>query len=210
MDKNLEKAVEMRINRTVEALRKNKMEAHYIPDTAALLEKLGELMPEGASCSSGGSMTLEETGVMTFLRGEKYNFLDRYAPGVDVVKVFHEALMTDFYFMSSNAITEKGELFNIDGNGNRLAALIYGPKRVIVIAGANKIVKNLDEAHTRVKDIACPANGIRLNKQFPCSLTGVCNDCKTPGRFCCHTVISHFQCIENRICVLILPQSYGY
>jgi hypothetical protein len=210
MDKNLEKAVEMRINRTVEALRKNKMEAHYIAEPSALIAKLEELMPEGASCSSGGSVTLAETGVMDFLRSGKYNFLDRYAPGIDTTKVFHEALMADFYFMSSNAITEKGELYNIDGNGNRLAALVYGPKRVIVIAGANKIVKDLDEAFTRVKTIACPANALRLGKEFPCAITGVCNDCKTPGRFCCHTVISQFQVQENRICVLILPQSFGY
>jgi hypothetical protein len=167
-------------------------------------------MPEGSSCSSGGSVTLDETGVMDFLRGGRYNFLDRYAPGVDTSKVFHEALLADFYFMSSNAITEKGELYNIDGNGNRLAALVYGPKRVIVIAGANKIVKDLDEAYTRVKRIACPANALRLGKELPCAKTGVCNDCKSPGRFCCHTVISQFQQVENRICVLILPQSFGY
>jgi hypothetical protein len=210
MDKNLEKTVEMRITRTVEALRKNKMEAYYIPDTSALISKLGELMPEGASCSSGGSVTLAEAGVMEFLRSGKYNFLDRYAPGIDTDKVFHDALSADFYFMSSNAITEKGELYNIDGNGNRVAALAFGPKRVIVIAGANKIVKDLDEAFIRVKTIACPANALRLGKEFPCAITGVCNDCKTPGRFCCSTVISQYQVVENRICVLILPQSLGY
>jgi hypothetical protein len=210
MDKNLEKAVEMRISRTVEALRKNRMEAHCIADGKALIAKLGELMPEGSSCSSGGSVTLDETGVMDFLRSGRFNFLDRYAPGADCPKIFHEALLADFYFMSSNAITEKGELYNIDGNGNRLAALIYGPKRVVVIAGANKIVKDLDEAFARVKGVACPANALRLGKELPCAKTGVCNDCRSPGRFCCHTVISQYQIAENRICVLILPQSLGY
>jgi hypothetical protein len=210
MDKNFEKVVLMRINRTVEALRKNRMEAHCIADAKELAAKLGELVPEGSSCSSGGSMTLAETGVMDLLRSGRYNFLDRYAPGADGHKVYHEALMTDFYFMSSNAITEKGELYNIDGNGNRLAALIYGPKRVIVVAGANKIVKDLDEAFSRVKGIACPANALRLGKELPCAKTGVCNDCKSPGRFCCHTVISQYQVVENRICVLLLPQSFGY
>lgn len=210
MDKNLQKVLETRALRTVENLRKNRMDAHYISTVDGLFAKLYELMPEGAVCASGGSVTLEETGVMGFLRSGRFKYLDRYAEGADVHQMFHEALNADFYLMSSNAITENGELYNIDGNGNRLAALIYGPKKVIIIAGANKIVKDLDEAFVRLKTVACPANAMRLNKDLPCAITGACNDCKSPGRFCSSTVISQFQTLADRITVLILAQSYGY
>lgn len=210
MDKNTTAITEIRVKRTVDALCKNNFDARYVKDTGELLDIVNELVPEGASCSVGGSMTLFETGVIDALKNGKFNYLDRYAENADTKKVFHDALSCDFYFMSSNAITEEGELYNMDGNGNRVAALIYGPERVVVIAGANKIVRNIKAARRRNRDISAPANCVRLAKDNPCTKTGTCGDCKNPGRICCHELISKFQGRKNRITVLILPESFGY
>lgn len=210
MDNHLEAIETKRIERTVNALCKNNFDAHFIRDTAELLIKLDEMLPDGASCSVGGSMTLYETGVIDYIKGRNVNYFDRYADGADVKKVYHDALSCDVYFTSSNAITENGELYNMDGNGNRVAALVYGPEKVIVVAGINKIVKDLDAAVERNKSVSAPANAVRLGKDLPCSKTGLCADCKSAGRFCCHELISHQQSNKGRIAVLILPESYGY
>ncbi len=210
MDQNTGIIQEKRIIRTIEALCKNNYDAHYIKDKDELFKKLDELMPEGASCSVGGSMTLFETGVIDYIKSGKFTYYDRYAPNADIPKVFHDALCSDVYLMSSNAITENGELYNIDGTGNRVAALVYGPKKVVVIAGENKIVKDIDAAKKRKASIASPANAVRLNKDTPCGKIGYCTDCSHPSRFCCHELVSYYQQIKNRITVLILPESYGY
>lgn len=210
MDKNAAVILEKRIERTVSALRVNNFDAYYIKDKAGLIEKLGEMMPEGISCSVGGSVTLHETGVIDYLKSGCFNYIDRYAEGADGVKVYHDALNCDVYLTSSNAITESGELYNIDGNGNRVAAIVYGPKKVIVVAGANKIVKDIPAAIAHKKSMAGPANAVRLGKDLPCAKTGYCADCKNTGRFCCHELVSYYQLNKNRIAVLILPESYGY
>lgn len=210
MDKNTAEIIKKRIDRTVAALCVNNFDARALGSADELLGALDELIPEGASCSVGGSMTLFETGVIDYLKSGRFNYLDRYAENADVGKVYHEALCCDVYLMSSNAITENGELYNIDGNGNRVAALVYGPKKVVVIAGANKIVKDLDAARARKRDCAAPMNGVRLNRETSCAKTGICVDCKSPGRFCCHELVSYYQGVKNRISVLILPDSYGY
>ena len=143
MDKNRLGILEKQIDRTVEALRKNNFDAHFVKNKDGLLSKISEMVPDGASCSVGGSVTLYETGVIDYIKGRDLTYYDRYAENADVGKVFHEALSADFYFTSSNAVTETGELYNMDGNGNRVAAIVYGPKKVIVVAGANKIVKDI-------------------------------------------------------------------
>lgn len=210
MNKHVMAVLEKRIERTVAALCKNNFDAHYIKNKEELIKKLDEMTPEGASCSVGGSVTLNETGVLDYLKSGRFNYLDRYAEGADTAKVYHEALCCDVYFTSSNAITENGELYNMDGNGNRVAAMVYGPKKVIVIAGANKIVKDIPAAVERKKAVAAPMNAVRLEKDIPCAKTGFCSDCRNAGRFCCHELISHYQSNKNRIAVLILPESYGF
>ena len=210
MDKNRLEVLEKQINRTVEALRKNNFDAHYVKNTDELFQKLDGMIKDGASCSVGGSMTLFECGVIDYIKGRKLTYFDRYAENADVTQVYHDALNADFYFTSSNAITESGELYNMDGNGNRVAAIVYGPKKVVVVAGANKIVKDIEAAVRRNRDVAAPANGVRLGKETPCAKTGLCADCKNPGRMCSHELISRYQLNKDRIAVLILPDSYGY
>ena len=155
-------------------------------------------------------MTLFEAGVMELLRNGNYNFLDRYAEGADIQGIYEAAFTSDVYFMSSNAITENGELYNVDGNGNRVAALTWGPKSVIIVAGYNKIVKDLDEAAERVKDIAAPANATRLGCDTPCTKVGHCMNCASQRRICATTVICARQRVQNRIKVILVGEELGY
>lgn len=210
MNQSLREVMQKHIDRTVDALRKNRYEAEYIETPAQLLKRLEDLMPQGSTCSVGGSITLEETGVLDFLNSGRFTYYDRYAPGADLEEVYHQAMGCDFYFTSSNAITQGGELYNIDGHGNRLAAMIWGPKKVIVIAGYNKIVTDLEAASGRMQTIAAPANATRLSKKTPCAATGHCQDCSSPDRICSQELISGWQRHPGRTHVIILGGAYGY
>lgn len=213
MDQHLKKINDARISRTIANLAKNNMNGYHVSTVEALKDLLKTLIPENGSVAVGGSMTLFETGLIDWIREQPYHFYDRYAPGItaaELKQVHRNAFSTDAYFCSSNAITEKGELYNVDGSGNRVAALSYGPDKVFVILSANKIVKNLDEAITRNREVSAPANNVRLNTGTPCTYTGTCSDCKSEGRICCsYSVISH-QRDKNRIHVIFIDGQYGY
>ena len=210
MDTSLSAVVQKRIEHTVEALRKNHFEAHYLPTKKELLAKISEMMPQGCSCSLGGSMTLKETGVQEFLGKGGFTFYDRDAPGANIDEVFLKAMTCDVYFTSSNAITMDGKLYNVDGKSNRIAAICFGPKKVIVVAGYNKIVSDLHAARERMRHIAAPANATRLFCKTPCATTGTCQDCRSPHRICCQELITSWQRDAERICVLIVGEQYGY
>lgn len=182
MDENLLWVVEKKVEKVIKSLQKNNMEGYYVKDGKEALEKIKEFLKEGATVTVGGSKSLDELGVIDFLREGNYNFLDRYKKGItkeETEKVYREAFFADTYLCSTNAITELGELYNIDGNGNRVAAMIFGPKEVIVVIGINKIVKNMEEAETRLKTISAPANAKRLNLDTPCAKVGYCTDCNS-------------------------------
>ncbi|MCL2578610.1 MAG: lactate utilization protein [Oscillospiraceae bacterium] len=210
MDQHLRATIEKRIHLTVEALRKNRFEAHYLPTKADLPEKVREIMPAGASCSVGGSVTLTDTGILSLLGSGDYHYLDRYAPGIDVVQVMIDALSCDVYFTGTNAVTMDGRLYNIDGRGNRLAAICFGPRKVIVVAGYNKIVEDIPAAQTRLRHFAAPANSAKLGFKTPCAVTGICQDCASPERICSQELVTGWQREPGRICVLILGEEYGY
>ncbi|WP_461205870.1 lactate utilization protein [Clostridium sp. DL1XJH146] len=213
MDKNARFVLEKRVARTIESLNKNNMDGYFVKDDKELFEKIKELTNDGDTVSVGGSMTLFETGIIDFLRAENYNFLDRYAEGLskeDITDIYRKSFAADAYFASSNAITEDGELYNVDGIGNRIAAMIYGPDKVIVIAGVNKIVKDVDEAIKRNREIAAPANAIRLNKKTPCAKVGHCMDCTSPERICSAYTLIRKQFIRGRIHVIFVDMELGY
>lgn len=175
MDNNLKTIIEKRIAKTIRNLEKNNMQACYVESRADAVNKVRELMSEGQTVAVGGSMTLYECGVIDLLRSGRYRFLDRYEEGLsrdEVEKIFRESFFVDTYISSTNAITENGELYNVDGNSNRVAAICYGPKSVIIIAGYNKIVSDIDEAVDRVKRTAAPANAVRLSCDTYCSEKG--------------------------------------
>lgn len=213
MDQHLSKVTKEKVHRLISNLEKNNMKGYFVEDEVELKALLSKLMPAKTSCAVGGSMTLFETKTLDWIRENDYHFYDRYAQGLtaeEIKDIHRKAFTVDTYLCSVNAITEKGELYNVDGSGNRVAAMIYGPDRVIVIAGTNKIVKNLDDAITRNREVSAPANAVRLSMGTPCTVTGTCSDCKSEGRICCaYTTIAH-QRIKDRIHVIFINGSYGY
>ncbi len=212
MDSNVVWVNIKKIERTIKSLENNNMKGYLVNNKEELIDKIKELINNGDLVSCGGSMTLLETGVIDLLRNGDYEFLDRYkALNKDEIKeLYRKTFYANAYFTSTNAITEKGELFNVDGNGNRIAAMLYGPDKVIVICGANKIVKNIDEAIKRNKEIAAPANTKRMNAKTPCKITGYCMDCSSQDRICCEYSVIKRQRFDNRIHVIFLNDNLGY
>ena len=196
----------------VERLNKRHFEAYYAEDAAAARAKVLELIPAGHVVSWGGSVTLSEIGVLEAVK--KTNpVIDRdTAKSVEErMEMVRQALLCDTFLMSANAISEDGQLVNIDGNGNRCAALIYGPKQVIVVAGVNKIAADLDAAIARARHTAAPINTQRFpGISTPCAKTGVCADCLSPESICAHMVISRHCRQPGRIKAIIVGENLGY
>ena len=215
-------SISARMERTAEALRKNNMDAYCVATKEEVPALVESLLSEGDTVAFGGSVTLNETGVMDLLRGGKYHVLDRYAEGLtrpQVEEIFRQSFFADAYFSSSNAVTERGELYNVDGNSNRVAALCYGPKSVILVVGENKIVADLTEAEKRVKKVAAPLNTKRLNCATYCKETGVCmgvegdfctDGCASPARICCTYVTMGYQRVAGRIKVILVGEELGF
>ena len=211
------------IKLTMENLSKNRMEAFYAETKEEALKTALSLLSDGDTVSVGGSVTLGEVGVLEALKCGKYNYLDRYAAGTpaEMHDIFRKSFFADAYFTSSNAVTEQGELFNVDGNGNRVAAMLYGPKKVIVIVGKNKIVKDLDSALERLKTVAAPLNAKRLNKDTYCAKTGHCvtmdngrecdmtYGCRSKDRIC-RDYITMGEQLPDRVKVIIVNEDLGY
>ncbi len=200
-------------NTIIKNLNKRRMEGCYCATIEDAEKKAFSYLTDGCTVSFGGSMTLVDTGMLTALRHDpNITLIDRdtATSPEETKKMFHDALSADFYFMSTNAITVDGELVNIDGNGNRVAALIYGPENVIVMVGMNKVAANVEEALSRVHNIATPMNCHRLNKKTPCSTTGVCADCLSPDCICNQVVITRRSGIEGRIKVILIGEELGY
>ena len=202
-----------KIERTIESLEKNNMKGYYAKNNEDLLNLIKSIAKEGEVVSVGGSISLFETKVIDLLRSGRYEFLDRYKEGLtpnDIKEIYRKSFSCDTYFASANAITEDGEIFNVDGNGNRVAAILYGPDKVILVVGVNKIVKDLDEAIKRNKEVSAPANGKRLNTKTPCAKVGYCMDCNSEDRICCEYTLIKKQRTANRIQVIFINDSIGY
>ncbi len=215
--------MKIRVETTLKNLKRNKMEAYYV-DTKEDAQKLVRtLISKGDTLSCGGSVTLKQTGIYDIISSDDYNFLDRSACETpeQVEEVYRKTFCADAFFTSANAVTENGELYNVDGNSNRVAAILYGPKSVICVCGINKLVKNIGEAITRVKTKAAPPNTVRLGIETPCAKTGecislkkdnpeMCEGCYGDGRICCNYVVCAQQRHVNRIKVIIIGEEYGY
>lgn len=204
---------EMKINRTIEALKKNNMNGYYAKNRDEVIELIKDIVSEGSKVAVGGSETLSELGILEHLRSGRYDFLDRYKEGLtreEVTNIFKQSFLADAYLSSCNAITENGELYNVDGNGNRVAAMLYGPDKVIVICGVNKIVKDVDEAIKRNREISAPMNAKRLNKKTPCTKVGYCMNCNSPERICNEYTLIKKQRSSERMHVIFLNENLGY
>lgn len=213
MDENVKWLISKKIEKTMENLKKNNMEAYLASNNEDVIKILEKVIKEGEKVAVGGSMTLFETGVIDYLRKGKYEFLDRYKEGLspsEIKNIYRQSFFCDSYIVSSNAITVNGELFNVDGNGNRVAAMLYGPDKVIVIAGYNKIVENVEEAVNRNKYVSAPANAKRLSTATPCAELGYCMECKSDSRICNDYVLIKRQRAKGRIHVIIVKNELGY
>lgn len=199
-------------NTVLKGFQKRFMEGYYCESIEEAKKLALSFVSEGSKVSFGGSVTLEGTGVLAELRSrEDITLYDRATATTpeENKQIMHDALSCDYYFMSSNAITVDGELVNIDGNGNRVAALIYGPDNVVILAGMNKIVKNVEEGISRTRNVASPQNCIRLDKDTPCKVNGVCGNC-LKDTICDQIVITRASRVPNRIKVILVGEELGF
>ena len=196
----------------IKNMAKRQMEGYYAKDKKEALELLISMIPEGSSIGYGGSVSLSEAGVLQALDSPKYRLIKREEAKTaeDTERVFREILFADFFLMSSNAITVDGELVNVDGRGNRIAFLAYGPKNVILLCGMNKITADIDTAIKRIKALAAPMNAVRLNRSTPCAVTGVCGDCQSPDCICANTIITRRSHIKGRVKVILVGEELGF
>ena len=214
-----------RIERVITALQKNNMQGIYVPCINDIVKTVENLLTPDAVIAAGGSVSLKESGVWELISNGNYNFYDRNREGItpeEKEEVFRKVIGADYYFCSTNAITENGELLNVDGFANRIAAIAFGPKRVIMVVGANKIVKDLDEAFLRVKKIAAPKNCVRLGIESPCAKLGHCvsllktdtpaitDGCDYGRRICANYLVSGRQQVNGRITVILCGEDMGY
>jgi len=211
-------------HRCLDGLARNNIPGCYCPDTKSACARVLELIPSEVSVGFGDSVTLYQAGIIAGLEDRDTNKLIHpfYQDGVvrypesrrDVVKRGKEILDTEYFLTGTNAITLDGKIVNTDGIGNRVAGIIFGPRRVIVVAGINKIVPDMEQALERIKTIAAPLNAYRhqIKHGLPatsCGVTGVCTDCHSPHRMCNYTVIVEYQ-PSQRIQVVLIGQKLGY
>jgi len=202
---------ELKGPKVVDALKKRGFEAYYVSDKAAAVQKILELIPKEHSISWGGCMTMDQLELKDKLASKGYTLIDRDTAKTPEEReaIMHQALNCGSFIMSSNAITEDGQLFNIDGKGNRVAALCYGPQNVIVIAGMNKVVQNMDAAYSRVRGFAAPANAQRFDLDTPCKKIGECADCLSGSTICAQFVTTRFCKPAGRIKVVLIGEELG-
>jgi L-lactate utilization protein LutB len=201
--------------RVIKKMKKRNFEGFYFDCAEEAVEVIRRRIPEGSLVGLGGSETILETGLVEALRKMNITLLDRYADGVSrerVDEMRREGLLSDIYIAGCNAITEDGRLVNMDGMGNRVAAMTYGPKKVILMAGINKIVTTLDQAVDRIKNLAAPMDAVRVEVNTPCASTGSCNEphCHPPNRICSTLSIMEASWFPGRIIVVLVGESLGY
>ena len=195
-------------------LEKRRMAGSYSADANQALNEVVEMIPPGATVFRCGSMTAVGMGLWEAVAGlPEVNLIDPYRPELapeEGLELRRQGLMADVMIASTNAITLDGKLVNLDGMGNRVAAMAFGPKKVILVVGMNKVAPDLESAVARVKHYAAPVNNIRFGLKNPCVETGLCADCKTPQRICnmWSTIEGHM--IKDRIHVKLVGENLGY
>ena len=212
MDANVKEIIKIKMEACKKALEKNGMKAYLVEDAQAARELVNAMIKDHETVCDGGMMTLQETGILDMLNHRDLVFHSHSDPTMTREQSDAEArkaFSADTFIASTNAVTLQGELVNIDGHGNRVSAMIFGPKQVIIVAGYNKIVEDEEAAKKRIREIAAPANSVRLHKQTPCSKTGSCQDCYSKDRICSSYVKINYD-KEDRIRVILIAEAYGY
>ena len=209
----IEKRNELLAGKVIKSLQARHIAGFYCATSAEAVGKVLELIPAGSSVSWGGSMTIRDMGLNDALhQAGTYQVLDRdlaQSPE-EAQAIYRQAFSADFYLSSANAMSEQGDIVNIDGNGNRVAAIAWGPKKVIFVVGVNKIAKDLDAAIKRARGTAAPINTTRLNRDTPCTLDGVCHDCHSPNSICNQIHIIRNSYDNGRFAVVLVGEELGY
>lgn len=201
------------IQKTVDALEGNNIECIVVEDKQAALEKALELIPEGSTVGLGGSVTVEQVGLLKRLRTGNYTLYDQYEPDIDMMenmKRRKQGMMAQYFVAGTNAITMDGQLVNVDGIGNRVCAQMFGPDKVILVAGTNKIVKDIHAAFERLQQVAGPVNAKRVGAGTPCAETGECIDCDSPARICNLYTIIRKMMFPGRLTLILVKESLGF
>lgn len=201
------------LDNIISNLEKRNMKGYFVENIPQLISLIKELVPENSIVGCGDSTTLKEAGIYNFFRNNNFLFLDKYKENLtkeEKREIYIKNFSADTFISGANAITEDGKIFNIDGNGSRVAPIIYGPKQVIIVAGINKVVPDLDHAVHRARQIAAPLDAVRLKKNTPCAKLGYCIDCRHPERICNSFVAIEGQFLKNRIKVIIIDKNMGF
>jgi hypothetical protein len=200
------------MNKLINNLKRRNFDAVFFENKEDAVRSLLAEFGENKSIAWGGSVTLNELGIKEILKTKNLKVLDRDSARTPEEKrqIHLQSFDCDYYLMSSNAVTEDGKLVNVDGFGNRLACLIFGPRKVYVIVGKNKICKTEEEAVNRVRNIVAPRNAKRLGLKTPCTAKGVCQDCLSEQCICNQLVITRRSLIKDRIKVVVINEDLGY
>lgn len=202
----------MLAEKLITQLQRRHYDAYYCPDRQSLLEKIAQLIPEGSSVAWGGSMSIRDTGITKMLKEGNYEVYDRedVTTPEDKRRMYLKAFDCQYYLASVNAMSEDGQIVNIDGNGNRVAAITWGPEHVILVIGLNKVCQDLDAAIKRARSTAAPVNMARFQLPTPCQTDGTCHNCLSPDSICNYISIQRMSHPAHRHIVVLVGESLGY
>ena len=209
MDPNVVKRNDLLAQKVIKGLKSRNMTGYYVQTKEEALKLALSLIPEGSTVTMGGGMSVHEIGLVDALKNGNYNYIDREA-AEDRRAAMLQAYDADFFLASSNAITDDGVLVNIDGNANRVSAIAYGPKKVLMIVGMNKVCSDVDSAMKRARNVAAPINNQRFNGNNPCTKTGACANCKSPDTICCQFLVTRYSRHQDRIHVILVNEPLGF
>jgi len=213
MDPIREWWVEERARRAVEKLEAHEFKAVYVASKEKAVEEIWKHITPKQKVGVGGSVTIRELGILEQLEAKGNTFYDHWKPGlskVDSLAIRKSQMTSDLFLSSANAITMNGELVNIDGIGNRVNAITFGPAKVILVASLNKIVEDVHEAIKRIKNVSAPLNARRLNLDVPCAKLGRCVDCNSPNRICRVAVIHERRPMWTDMLIILVGEELGY
>ena len=198
--------------RLIKQLKQRHYDAYYCPNAEALRTKVRELIPAQSTITWGGSETIRKTGITGMLKAGPYRVFDRDEATTPEEKrrAYLQAFDCDYYLASVNAISEDGVIVNIDGNGNRVAAMTWGPTHVILVVALHKVCQDTEAAIQRARSVAAPTNTARFDVKTPCSVDGVCHDCKSPDSICNFISIQRLSYPAGRHIVLLTDEPVGY
>jgi hypothetical protein len=203
----------LQVERTMGALKKNNFDVRFVPKAADAAAEVFTMIPDGATVGVGGSMSLTQIGFFEEAAKHAITLLNpslQHMSPEEFIQMRRQILLADVFLTSSNAVTEDGKLYNVDATGNRVGAMMFGPKKVILVCGVNKIVKDIPEAEKRVRQWAAPMNAKRLGFKTPCAQTGVCVDCSSPQRICNIYSVLAKKPLRTDLTVLIVGEHLGF